>query len=49
MTIECFDRHKEHLIEWSNGITICILCAAKHELAQSLRTVTTKMKMLEAA
>lgn len=49
MTIQCFEVHKDYLQEWEGGITICLLCAAKHQLAQSVKTAMTRLKMLEAA
>ncbi len=47
MTIQCFTKHVDYIVEWAGGIRICLLCAAKHELAQSIKTAMTKIRMLE--
>ncbi len=47
MTPDCLVNHKEHVKEYPNGIWICLRCAAKREMAQSIKTAQAKMSMLE--
>ena len=48
MTIACFTIHVDYIQEWDGGIRICLLCAAKHELALTAKTALLKIKMLES-
>lgn len=44
MKMSCFTEHASHICEMPNGIRFCMLCAAKHEMAQSIRNFMARME-----
>lgn len=47
MTKDCFTAHAAYLKEWKNGISVCLLCAAKHEMAVSAKAGLLKASLEE--
>lgn len=47
MTSDCLTDHRAYLKKWSNGIRVCLLCAAKHEMAQDAKTCLLKAKLFD--
>lgn len=47
MNAQCFSEHPSYLKKWPNGISVCILCAAKSDLAQNSQTLHLRTKLHE--
>lgn len=47
MTMGCFTAHEDYIKDFGGGIRICLLCAAKHEMAQTAKAILLKLKMMD--
>lgn len=45
MNATCFQAHPAYLKKWRDGTTICILCAAKKDIAQEFKTILLREKL----